>query len=86
MSAANGSRPFGVSAPCRAEHRRGRNFTITVRGRAVATLGPAVGNERRRVNLPAEPLLTLLADTPVDDDLAAEIAGLREPEDSWPGQ
>ena len=72
------------------EAEAGTEFTITVRGRPVATLGPAVGNDRRRVNVPAELLRTVLADTPVDDDLAADIARLRElqdpEEDPWPRQ
>jgi len=72
------------------EAEAGKEFTITVRGRPVATLGPAAGNERRRVNVPADVLRAKLADTPVDDDLAADIARLRELEDPekdpWPSE
>lgn len=70
------------------EAEAGTEFTITVRGRPVAKLGPAAANERRRVNVPADVLRATLADTPVDDDLAADIARLREleapEEDPWP--
>jgi prevent-host-death family protein len=68
----------------------GTEFTITVRGRPVATLGPPVESNRRRVNVPADTLRTTLAETPVDDEFAADMARLREleapAEDPWPGQ
>jgi prevent-host-death family protein len=71
------------------EAEAGTEFTITVRGRPVARLGPTDQN-RRRVNVPADALLQVLAETPVDDGFAADIAGLREleapTEDPWPGQ
>jgi prevent-host-death family protein len=43
-------------------------FTITVRGRAVARLGPADDSDRRRVDLPARALRKRLAKTPVDEE------------------
>ncbi len=67
----------------------GTEFTITVRGRPVARLGPEEG-DHRRVNVPADTLRTKLAETPVDDGLAADIARLREleapAEDPWRSQ
>jgi prevent-host-death family protein len=60
------------------EAESGTEFTITVRGRAVARLGPADDSDRRRVDLPARALLKRLADTPVDEEFAADIARLRE--------
>ncbi len=55
----------------------GTEFTITVRGRPVARLGPADDNDRRRVNVPADALRTRLAATPVDAGFAADVARLR---------
>jgi prevent-host-death family protein len=55
----------------------GTEFTITVRGRPVARLGPADDNDRRRVNVPADALRTQLAATPVDAGFAADVARLR---------
>jgi prevent-host-death family protein len=72
------------------EAEAGTEFTITVRGRPVATLGPPVESKRRRVNVPADALRTKLAETPVDDDFAADIARVRELEppieDPWPNE
>jgi prevent-host-death family protein len=77
-----------VSAILR-EAEAGTEFTITVRGRAVARLGPAAG-DGRRVNVPAEALRARLAETPVDAEFAIDVARLRELEaparDAWPGQ
>jgi prevent-host-death family protein len=68
------------------EAEGGIEFTITVRGRPVAKLGPADEN-RRRTDVPAETLRARLAATPVDPGFAAEIARLRELEppigDPW---
>jgi len=63
------------------EAKAGTEFTITVRGRPVARLGPAVEQDRRRVDVSADALRARLADTPVDAGLAADIARLRELED-----
>jgi prevent-host-death family protein len=72
------------------EAEAGTEFTITVRGRPVATLGPADAGDRRRVNVPAEIVRERFAETPVDDGFAAEIMGLREleapAEDRWPDE
>lgn len=66
----------------------GAEFTITVRGRPVARLGPANENDRRRVDVPAAVIQALLRQTPVDAGFAADVARLRkaeEPvEDPWP--
>jgi prevent-host-death family protein len=66
----------------------GTEFTVTVRGRAVARLGPPDRGSQRAVDVPVETVRRLLARTPVDDGFAADIAGLRatEPpaEDPWP--
>lgn len=59
----------------------GTEFTITVRGRPVATLGPA-DHDQRRVDVAAEVLTALLAATPVDSGFAADVAQLRELEPS----
>ena len=65
----------------------GDEFTITVRGRAVARLGPMAGGERR-VDVPASVLRRKLAETPVDENLADDLTRLREREapveDPWP--
>jgi prevent-host-death family protein len=72
------------------EAEAGAEFTITVRGRPVARLGPANELDHRRVNVPADALRPKLIATPVDDGFAADISRLREGEapieDPWPGQ
>ncbi len=72
------------------EAEAGTEFTITVRGRPVARLGPAAERDLRRVNVPADALRRRLAETPVDTGFAADIARLREldapVEDPWPSQ
>jgi prevent-host-death family protein len=70
------------------EAQAGAEFTITVRGRPVARLGPADAPARRTdVDLPS--VKALLAATPVDDAWAGDLALLRELElpaaDPWPG-
>jgi prevent-host-death family protein len=66
----------------------GTEFTVTVRGRPVARLGPPDRGSHRAIDVPAETVRRLLAQTPVDDGFAADIAALRaaEPpaEDPWP--
>jgi len=61
------------------EAEAGTTFTITVRGRPVARLGPTepVG---RRVDVDRETLLRILRETPVDDGFAADVMGLRAAE------
>lgn len=65
----------------------GTEFTVTVRGRPVARLGPPDRGSQRAIDVPAESLRRMLAETPVDDSFAADIAGVRsaeEPaEDPW---
>ena len=69
------------------EAEAGTEFTITVRGRPVARLGPPAEGHRRRVDVPADTLRTKLAETPVDAGFATDIARLREleapTEDPW---
>lgn len=71
------------------EAEAGTEFTITVRGRPVATLGPTSEGDHRRVDVPADMLRTKLGETPVDDGFAADVAWLRQREapveDPWPG-
>jgi prevent-host-death family protein len=59
------------------EAEAGTEFTITVRGRPVAKLGPPA-EDRRRVSVPADAVRAKLTTTPVDPDFAADIARLRE--------
>jgi prevent-host-death family protein len=59
------------------EAAAGAEFTITVRGRPVARLGPP-DDEQRRVDVPVETLRVRFDATPVDPDLAADLAELRE--------
>lgn len=66
----------------------GEQFTITVRGRPVASLGPPDQGAPARVDVDRETLRAIAARTPVDADLAADIAALRAGEadvgDPWP--
>lgn len=65
----------------------GTEFTITVRGRPVARLGPPDRGSQRAIDVRAETLRRVLAQSPVDDGFAADIAGLRAAEppadDPW---
>ncbi len=69
------------------EAEAGTEFTVTVRGRPVARLGPPEARAARRVDVDRDTLRALLAATPVDEELGDEIAGLREAEapaaDPW---
>jgi len=71
------------------EAEAGAKFTITVRGRPVARLGPANEDNRRRVNVPAKVVQALLRETQVDAGFAIDLTGVREAEepieDPWPG-
>ena len=61
----------------------GETFTITVRGRPVARLGPASADEPR-VDVDRATLRRILAE-PVDDGFAAELDAVEEPvDDPWP--
>jgi prevent-host-death family protein len=72
------------------EAEGGTEFTITVRGRAVARLGPLDENERRRVNVPTDALRARLEATPIDAGYATDVSRLREleapAEDPWPSR
>lgn len=67
----------------------GTEFTITVRGRPVARLGP-VETDTRQVNVSAETLRARFTETPVDAEFATDVARLRKreapAEDPWPSQ
>lgn len=59
------------------EAEAGQTFTITVRGRPVATLGPAP--VERRVEVDADTVARILA-TPIDsEELAAELDAAEAP-------
>jgi len=68
----------------------GVQFTITVRGRPVATLGPAPRPAVPSTDVGARAVNQLLMTTPVDDGLAVEIEQLRRREapvgDPWPAE
>jgi prevent-host-death family protein len=70
------------------EAEAGTEFTITVRGRPVAKLGPADEGDRRRADVPADALRKRFLDSPVDAAFAGDIGRLREletpVEDPWP--
>jgi prevent-host-death family protein len=65
----------------------GTEYTITVRGRPVARLGPADRERERRVDVDCETVRAILARTPVDDAFASDIATVRAAEapvgDPW---
>lgn len=69
------------------EAEAGTEFTVTVRGRPVARLGPPEERLARRTDVDGETLRALLAATPVDEGLAADLAALRDAEspagDPW---
>jgi prevent-host-death family protein len=69
------------------EAEAGAEFTVTVRGRPVAHLGPPEERLARRANVDSETLRRIFATTPVDEGFAADVAGLREaesePRDAW---
>ena len=60
----------------------GDEFTITVRGRPVARLGPLLEQPERRVEVDRESLRALLAETPVDKGFAKDVAAMRAAEES----
>jgi prevent-host-death family protein len=59
----------------------GSEFTITVRGRPVARLGPAVGSRERRRDLDRETVCAILAGTPVDVAFARDLEKMRSEEE-----
>jgi prevent-host-death family protein len=59
----------------------GTEFTITVRGRPVARLGPADRPHPRRLDVDRDTFRAVLVATPVDDGYAADIAAARAEED-----
>lgn len=65
----------------------GTEFTVTVRGRPVARLGPPDRGRQRAIDVPAERVRRMLAETPVDESFVADITGLRSAEapaeDPW---
>ena len=69
------------------EAEAGEEFTVTVRGRPVAHLGPATEKPARRTSVDAETLREILASTPVDEDFIRDVAEARaaedEPRDPW---
>lgn len=71
------------------EAESGTVFTVTVRGRPVARLGPPERHPAPRVDVDRETLRGILAATPVDEGLADEIDALRAAEapvgDPWAG-
>jgi prevent-host-death family protein len=69
------------------EAEAGTEFTVTVRGRPVARLGPLDQPMGRRVDVDVATVRTLLAETPVDDRLSSDLAEMRRNEqpvdDPW---
>ena len=63
------------------EAEAGVEFTITVRGRPVARLGPPDRPRVRTVDVELEVVRTILAETPVDDGFGDDIRELRRRED-----
>jgi len=59
----------------------GTEFTITVRGRPVARLGPAVRPRERSLDVDRDTFRAILAATPVDDGFARDIAAVRAEEE-----
>jgi prevent-host-death family protein len=69
------------------EAEAGTEFTVTVRGRAVAKLGPVNDFPEPREDVDRETLLKILRETPVDEAWAADLAEMRAAEqpidDPW---
>jgi prevent-host-death family protein len=69
------------------EAESGTEFTITVRGRPVARLGPPDQPVGRQIDVDLATVRTLLAETPVDDGFSSDLAEMRgneQPvEDPW---
>jgi prevent-host-death family protein len=60
----------------------GTEFTITVRGRPVARLGPAGGPYQRSRDVDRDTFRAVLASSPVDEGYAADLAASRAKEES----
>jgi prevent-host-death family protein len=69
------------------EAEAGTEFTVTVRGRPVAKLGPVEETPEPRRYVDRETLLGILRETPVDNRWAADLAAMRAAEppidDPW---
>jgi prevent-host-death family protein len=63
------------------EAEAGVEFTITVRGRPVARLGPADRPAARQVDVDLEVVRRLLDKTPVDDRFSDDVRDLRRREE-----
>jgi prevent-host-death family protein len=62
----------------------GETFTVTVRGRPVARVVPALGLGEPRTDVDRATLRRILA-APLDDRLSAELAAIEAPlDDPWP--
>jgi prevent-host-death family protein len=59
----------------------GTEFTITVRGRPVARLGPADHPRERRMDVDGDTFRAILANTPVDGAFATDVAAMRADEE-----
>lgn len=70
------------------EAEGGAEFTITVRGRPVARLGPPDRPVDRRVDVDVATVRSILAETPVDDQFSSDLMEMRRNEqpvdDPWP--
>lgn len=60
------------------EAEAGTEFTVTVRGRPVARLGPVEEAPRPRRYVDRETLLRIFRESPVDEGWAADLADLRD--------
>ncbi len=60
----------------------GTEFTITVRGRPVARLGPADHPRERKTDIDRDTFRAILTDTPVDDAFLTDVAKMRTDEES----
>jgi len=63
------------------EAESGIEFTVTVRGRPVARLGPPRDAPARQVDVDLATVRAILAATPVDAEFAGEITHMRELEE-----
>ncbi len=62
------------------EAEAGTEFTVTVRGRPVANLGPPTEKPQRRTEIDSETLRSIFEATPVDAGFALDIAEMRAAE------